>query len=136
MIKPGKMIAEVVSHLWKKPVTTKYPAVKLQMPLRFRGRLEFYSDKCIGCKLCMRDCPSNAIEIKKIGDKRFECNVDLSKCIYCGQCVDVCPKKALAMTTDFELAQLDRSKLRIVYEAKAPAAEALSAGAATATEEK
>jgi NADH-quinone oxidoreductase chain I len=134
MIKPGKMIAEVLSHLWKKPVTTKYPAVKLQMPPRFRGRLEFYSEKCIGCKLCMRDCPSNAIEVKKIGDKRFECNIDLSKCIYCGQCVDVCPKKALEMTTDFELAQLDRGKLRIVYEAKAPAPE--PQGVAAATEDK
>jgi formate hydrogenlyase subunit 6/NADH:ubiquinone oxidoreductase subunit I len=107
------------------------------MPPRFRGRLEFFCEKCIGCKLCMRDCPSNAIEIKKIGDKRFECDVDLSKCVYCGQCVDVCPKKALAMTADFELAQLDRSKLRIVYEAKAAApTEAQPAGAATATEEK
>ena len=128
------MIAEVVSHLWKKPVTTKYPAVKLRMPPRFRGRLNFFSEKCIGCKLCMRDCPSNAIEIKKVGDKRFECNIDLSKCIYCGQCVDVCPKKALEMTADFELAQLDRGKLRIVYEAKAP--EPQPAGAGAPTEEK
>ena len=112
MKRPGKMIKTVLESIFKKPATTRYPYVKLTMPDKFRGKLKFYPERCIGCKMCMRDCPSNAITIKKVGDK-FECEIDLGKCIYCAQCVDSCPKKALESTKDFELASIDRNKLKV-----------------------
>lgn len=65
------------------------------MPEGFRGKLNFNAKACIGCKLCMRDCPSDAIVIKKVGDKQFEAEIDIAKCIYCAQCADSCHKKAL-----------------------------------------
>lgn len=117
MIRPGKMIWEVLGSLFKKPATTRYPFEKSDMPDKFRGKLKFYPKVCIGCKLCMRDCPSNAINIIKTGDKSFECEVDLGKCIYCGQCVDTCMKKALEMTKEFELAVLERGKLKVTFNA-------------------
>jgi formate hydrogenlyase subunit 6/NADH:ubiquinone oxidoreductase subunit I len=115
MRRPGKMIKLVLSQLFRKPATNLYPAEKMDMPDKFRGKLKFDSKKCIGCKLCMRDCPTNAIVIHKTEDNKFEAHIDLSKCIYCAQCVDVCPKKALDPTPDIELAQLDRAKLRIIF---------------------
>ena len=66
----------------------------------------------------MRDCPTGAIAIRKVGDKQFEADIDLAKCIYCAQCVDSCPKKALEATEEFELAQLERAKLRETYVAE------------------
>ena len=99
----------------RKPVTVRYPFVKAHIPKRFRGKLAFNPATCIGCKICERDCPSAAINIRKVGDKKFECDVDLARCIYCGQCVDSCPKKSLATTEFFELAQLTRGKLKFVY---------------------
>ena len=114
MTKPGKMLAEVLRSVGRKPATVRYPRVKVTMPADFRGKLAFDPAKCIGCKLCMRDCPSAAIEIVKVGDKKFEAHIDIAKCIACGQCVDSCPKDALRLTGDFELAQLVRGKLRIV----------------------
>ena len=120
MIRPGKMIKFVLNYVFKKPVTTRYPYVPSGMPKGFRGKLTFYPEKCIGCKLCMKDCPSGAITIRKAGEKQFEAEIDLGKCIYCDQCVDTCMKKALAYTDQFELAQLDRKKLKIVYGAKPP----------------
>jgi formate hydrogenlyase subunit 6/NADH:ubiquinone oxidoreductase subunit I len=92
-----------------------YPYLKEDTPKSFRGKMKFYPERCIGCKLCMRDCPSNAINIKKIGEKEFEVEIDLGKCIYCGQCVDSCMKKAIEVTNEFELAVLDREKLKVTY---------------------
>jgi len=112
---PGRMMQEVLKSLFKKTATNMYPAQKLDMPDRFRGKLKFYPEKCIGCKMCERDCPSDAIRIVKVGDKKFKAQINLGKCIYCAQCVDSCLKKALEATRDVELAQLDRKKLEIEF---------------------
>jgi len=117
-MRPGKMIREVLGSVFKKPATNLYPAEKLDMPEGFRGKLKFNPQNCIGCKMCMRDCPTGAITINKVGEKQFEAVVDLSSCIYCAQCVDSCIKKALEMTKDVELAQLDKSKLKVTFGAE------------------
>ncbi|MGA2916229.1 MAG: 4Fe-4S binding protein [Sedimentisphaerales bacterium] len=114
MIRPGRMIVQVLRSIFKKPATTKYPYVKTEMPDKFRGKLKYYPEKCIGCMLCMKDCPSDAIVIKKIGEKKYIAEIDLSRCIYCGQCVDTCPKDALESTKEFELAKVDKKELKVV----------------------
>ena len=115
MIRPGAMIRQLLESMFKKPATIRYPFIKTEMPDKFRGKIVFTPSLCIGCKICMRDCPSNAITITKLGEKQFECTINLAKCIYCAQCVDSCPKKALEATKEFELAVLDKSKLKAVY---------------------
>ena len=122
-VHPGKMIEFVLQSLFKKPATVNYPFEKMKMPEHFRGKLNFISEKCIGCMLCVKDCPAKAIQIKKVGDKKFEAEIDLGKCVYCGQCVDSCPRKALEITPEFELAQIDRNKLKIVFHAPESTAE-------------
>jgi len=120
MIRPGVMLRQVLQSIFKKPATLLYPSKKSPMPERFRGKIIFYPEKCIGCKLCMRDCPANAIVITKVGEKQFDCTIDLGKCIYCAQCVDSCMKKALEATKDFELAAFDRAKLKVTYHGEPP----------------
>jgi formate hydrogenlyase subunit 6/NADH:ubiquinone oxidoreductase subunit I len=83
------------------------------MPDRFRGKLKFEQIKCIGCFMCVKDCPSKAIEIVKVGEKVFDAYVYLDRCIYCGQCVDSCPRKALENTKDFELANYNHEALKV-----------------------
>jgi len=130
------MVMEVLASLGKKAPTTKYPFEKYEMPPKFRGKIKFIGENCIGCKICMRDCPSKAIEIIKVADKQFDCVVSYDKCIYCAQCVDSCPRKALEVTGEFELAVIDRGSLKVTFKGPpkpaAPAADAATKPAASA----
>ena len=132
---PGKMSRVVIATAFTKPATHAYPAEKFEMPDKFRGKMIFTSERCIGCKACMRDCPSDAIHINKVADKVFEAEFDLDKCIYCAQCVDSCPKDAIDASKEFELAQLTRSKLKVVFHAD-PAKKVVPAPAPAAEPEK
>jgi formate hydrogenlyase subunit 6/NADH:ubiquinone oxidoreductase subunit I len=84
--------------------------VKPQLPDDFRGQPEFDFSSCIGCGICSRDCPANAIEMVIVdGKKRPQLN--LSKCVFCYQCAESCPKKAIKTTCNYELATTEKSSL-------------------------
>lgn len=48
-------------------------------------------EKCTGCLLCVKNCPSNAIS----GKRKEPVSLDKEKCIKCGVCLEVCKFKAV-----------------------------------------
>lgn len=109
----GTVVKDLLSSLGKKPVTTLYPYEKIDVPEKFRGRIEIDSKKCIGCSKCSIVCPANAITMvadkkhtevlfngNKICRSRFP-RVNLLICIRCGLCEEACPTKAINLTNKF-----------------------------------
>lgn len=51
------------------------------------------SARCVGCGLCVRDCPEHNIEVKN-----GKAVIQEQNCMKCGHCVAICPKAAVSMT--------------------------------------
>ena len=76
---------EYVAHV----VDKKCPAGVCKSMLQFKVN----ADKCIGCKLCMKNCPVNAISVTDYvapGHKLPSVAIDTDKCIKCGVCMGNC----------------------------------------------
>ena len=59
--------------------------------LACKDLISYYIDpaKCQACLICLRNCPTNAID----GGKNRIHVIDQSKCTKCGTCLDVCPPR-------------------------------------------
>lgn len=125
----------VLRQLFKKPATNLFPAKNLppsitsylqavadgkaviippvQTPPKFRGKITYNRDTCIGCKICIRVCPANAIEFLP-DTKRIR--IWVTQCVFCSQCNEVCPKDCLHMSDEFLLATEDRYSEPLIVE--------------------
>jgi len=114
----GVMFSDILSSLFKKPATEKYPFIKLPAPDRLRGELFWDPAKCTGCQLCVKDCPADALELIVLDkvNKRFVMRYHADKCIYCAQCVMNCRFKCLNMSNEqWELASTSKEPFLVNY---------------------
>ncbi|AEF17612.1 MULTISPECIES: NADH-quinone oxidoreductase subunit NuoF [Thermoanaerobacterium] len=74
---------EYEAHIKEK----RCPAGVCQALLKFR----IDPDKCKGCGICAKNCPTNAIS----GKVKQPHVIDQDKCIKCGTCMDKCPFDAI-----------------------------------------
>ncbi|MCU0632468.1 MAG: 4Fe-4S binding protein [Methanolinea sp.] len=129
------LFPELIRQLFREPATNRFPAKYLPpsvtgflkdvgagkatlippvpTPPRFRGKITYKSDCCIGCGLCVKVCPSHAIEL--IPDTK-QIRVWVGQCIFCSQCTSICPKGGLSMTDEFLLADEDRYSENLIVE--------------------
>ncbi|MBA7553662.1 NADP-reducing hydrogenase subunit HndC [subsurface metagenome] len=56
------------------------------------------ADKCTGCTLCARGCPTKAIE----GEKKEVHTIKQELCVQCGLCFEACKFQAIEITTGEE----------------------------------
>lgn len=114
-----KGLLTVFKHLFLRPVTLEYPEKKRFQSDDFRGKPKVNlegKNSCVGCGVCQKVCPSNAIKFfKDENGKVVSYTFDLEKCIFCGNCMYYCPHKAVNMTNDFELATEDKRELKLNY---------------------
>ncbi len=101
------------SWFFRRPMTIQYPdriekPVQEMLPENYRGLLEVDLRRCIGCGLCMKTCPINAVQMKveknpETGVREIvQFDIDIGRCMYCGLCSETCKYDALRHTPDFE----------------------------------
>jgi len=128
-------VKQVLKQVFHKPFTNKFPVKyapknvtallqkvergeaqinpPVPVPEKFRGKIFYETEKCIGCKMCIKMCPAKAIEFKE-EEKKIKMYV--ARCIFCGQCVEVCPVDCLHMTSEFALADVNRLSDNLIIE--------------------
>ena len=111
-MKLGNMLRDALRALFRKPVTVRYitkPGEMVPVPERYRGKIVYDREACIGCLLCIRTCPSGAITTAE--EKKVTFNI--ARCIFCGQCAEICPKNAIKLGSDFEITTNEKEELII-----------------------
>jgi ech hydrogenase subunit F len=88
----------VLKSLVSKPATLLYPIKKREFFERTRGHIDIEVDKCIFCGICVKRCPTNAINVER-SEKLWA--IERLRCIQCSSCVDNCPKKCLYMENEY-----------------------------------
>lgn len=112
MLQALKTMVKTTIH---RPVTIMYPYEKEWIPDNYRGRPGLRFDRCIGCGICERACPTKCITMVDAEDDDGKTvrrpQVYLGRCMMCGYCAEYCPVDAMTTTPDYELAEFTRKDL-------------------------
>lgn len=108
---------EMLSNMFKSPVTTDYP-LKPREPLAAdRGKVVIDISKCIFCGSCQRNCPADAITVTRV---KGTWEINPFSCVQCRACVDNCPKKCLTMDPHYTEPATEKKNILVQGEPPAP----------------
>ena len=107
-------LKEALKNLFSKPSTVNFPAVAVDAPPKYRGRIKYYPDKCVNCGMCIKVCSPQAIE--RVSEdtpdgEKITYTFDFTSCTFCGMCSDFCSAKAIELTGDYHMVATDVADL-------------------------
>ena len=114
------LVPHVLRRLLQKRETIAYPAGPLELPDAYRGQVIVDIDKCVGCKRCSRDCPSQCLLVDREGKEYVRVMISHDLCASCGLCEWVCPTGAIRLLPQFVGAATSRAALRSEWTRGAP----------------
>lgn len=82
----------------------------------FLGAPEIEAAKCTGCGLCVKSCPTDALQVcdDQTKDER-KLFLSYGDCIFCSLCEPICPHDAVSFLGKFELASESKEKLTLSF---------------------
>ena len=117
-MKLGLLVSDVLGSLLRRPATRGYPGERPPPQPRLRGRVRWDPEHCTGCRLCVMDCPANALELFTLdkASHRFVLRYDAGQCTFCAQCARSCNYGAISLSSDeWELADDDKKSFVFHY---------------------
>jgi formate hydrogenlyase subunit 6/NADH:ubiquinone oxidoreductase subunit I len=107
-------LGKALAGFFSKPSTEKYPFVKKAAPEGYRGKIQYYPDRCIACGMCIRVCSPGAITMtreKSDDGEKITMDFNLNSCTFCQMCSDFCPRKAIELTPEYSMIATDKNEL-------------------------
>lgn len=102
-----------ITYFFSPTFTMRYPEVRPVIPPGHRGVHQYKDTECTCCRLCMKVCPVDCIEIDSLGRGRdvmvLDFRVDYTKCLFCNLCAEACPMGGLELGPRYNLADGSRA---------------------------
>lgn len=100
---------EAILEAIKKASKAKVEIKKHPPSSRFRGKVNFFPEKCIKCLRCLQVCPASALRFLPQNKKLYyEYRED--RCVFCGLCEEVCPTQAIKLENDYQEVESKKEK--------------------------
>jgi len=107
------LVPDVLRSLLRSPETTRFPYVKTEFLPIYRGRVTIHAENCIGCGLCVRDCPAGALNLERRTKTSFTLFHFAERCSFCAQCEYSCKFDAIYLENQYWESVDDKDKLHI-----------------------
>lgn len=102
------LLPNIAEALFSKPETIAYPAVSHRPSANYRGSVSIITENCVGCGLCVLECPAAALLLEKVSKGCFRLDHYRDRCTSCGQCELSCKFDSIYLDNTYKEASADR----------------------------